>query len=181
MSLYDRVACIPGGERALAVSRLRRTVLKALNAAYHSSGLGSQADLAKRLNVRRSAVNQVFRGDGNLRVNTLAEYLYEMGYELNFSLVRVGEPRAATLEDRLPVLAFASASASASLHYLSYSHQVFHLRWGASDEPMAGVASHVVVGLTARTDQSLSAPVTAASMFESIDLSNDLIDYGAES
>lgn len=45
-------------------------------------------------------MNQVFRGDGNLRVNTLAEYLHTMGYEADIRLVRAGEPRRATIEQR---------------------------------------------------------------------------------
>jgi transcriptional regulator with XRE-family HTH domain len=98
MSLYDRVAAIRGGGRALAGARLRRAVLKALHRAFLASSMGSQAELAKRLKVRRSAVNQVFRGDGNVRINTLAEYLYEMGYEIDITLVKSGELRTAELE-----------------------------------------------------------------------------------
>jgi transcriptional regulator with XRE-family HTH domain len=100
MSLYDRVLARSGGARALAVARLKRTVLAALHEAFGLSAVGSQSDLARRLQVRRSAVNQVFNGDGNVRISTLAEYLYEMGYELDVSLVRSGEPRTAALEGR---------------------------------------------------------------------------------
>ncbi|WP_192757237.1 helix-turn-helix domain-containing protein [Actinomadura algeriensis] len=83
----------------MAASRLRRRVLVLLHKALDLSDL-SQADLAKRLGRRRSAVNQVFRGDGNVRIETLAEYLHEMGYELDMRLVVAGEPRAAALEGR---------------------------------------------------------------------------------
>jgi transcriptional regulator with XRE-family HTH domain len=100
MSLYERVLARPGGGRALAVSRLKRTVLASLHEAFRRSGTASQSDLARRLHVRRSAVNQVLNGDGNLRVSTLAEYLYEMGYELTLNLVKAGEPRAAALAGR---------------------------------------------------------------------------------
>jgi hypothetical protein len=100
MSLYDRVLARTGGGRALAVSRLKRAVLASLHEAFSSSGIDSQSALARRLHVQRSAVNQVFHGDGNLRVSTLAEYLFEMGYELTVTLVRAGEPRAAALEGR---------------------------------------------------------------------------------
>lgn len=100
MSLYDRVLARPDGGRALAVSRLKRAVLSALHEAFDMSGTASQSDLARRLHVRRSAVNQVFHGDGNLRISTLAEYLYEMDCELDITVVRAGEPRAAALEGR---------------------------------------------------------------------------------
>jgi transcriptional regulator with XRE-family HTH domain len=100
MSLYDRVLTRDDGARVLAVSRLKRAILSTLHEAFSISGLESQSDLARRLRVRRSAVNQVFNSDGNLRISTLAEYLHAMGYELNVTVVRAGEPRAAALEGR---------------------------------------------------------------------------------
>lgn len=127
MSLYDRVTALSGGGRALAVSRLRRSVLAALHKAFRNSSLESQADLAKHLKVRRSAVNQVFRGDGNVRISTLAEYLYEMGYELDITLVRAGEIRDAALQDRIPAPAFPPASASASATYGTYAWKAHHM------------------------------------------------------
>lgn len=114
MSLYDRVLSRTDGGRTLAVARLKRTVLSTLHRAFGISGIESQSDLARRLRVRRSAVNQVFNGDGNLRISTLAEYLYEMGCELEVRLVRVGEPRAAALEGRATRPAIASETVSAS-------------------------------------------------------------------
>jgi len=117
MSLYERVAAKPGGGRALAAARLRRSVLVILHGAFRASGLDSQSELAKRLRVRRSAVNQLFRGDGNVRINTLAEYLYEMGFELSITLVREGELRAAAIDDRFPIPALSIVSASTSITY----------------------------------------------------------------
>jgi transcriptional regulator with XRE-family HTH domain len=102
MSLYDRVLARRDGERALAIARLRRTVLATLHEAFSLSGISTQSDLARSLQVRRSAVNQVFNGDGNVRISTLAEYLNVMGYELDICLVRSGEPRAAAPEGRPP-------------------------------------------------------------------------------
>ena len=95
MSLYDQVLTRPGGGRALAVSRLKRAILASLHEAFAMSGIESQSNLGRRLHVRRSAVNQVFLGAGNVRISTLAEYLYDMGYELDVALVRAGEPRVA--------------------------------------------------------------------------------------
>jgi DNA-binding phage protein len=106
-NLYDRVAAKPRGEAALAAARLRREALVALHKAFEASGLTSQSALARHLNLRRSAVNQVFRGDGNLRINTLAEYLYALGFELNITIVHAGEPRLAELEGRSTRPAFA--------------------------------------------------------------------------
>jgi transcriptional regulator with XRE-family HTH domain len=115
MSLYDRVRARSGGDRALAVARLKRTVLSALHEGLGMSGIASQSDLARRLGVRRSAVNQVLNGDGNVRISTLAEYLHEMGYELDLNLVRSGEPRAAALEARVIYPSAQGARSSASV------------------------------------------------------------------
>ncbi|MFC8778845.1 helix-turn-helix domain-containing protein [Streptomyces nigra] len=98
-SLYERFAGSDDGAQLLAAARLRREVLRLLHRALEASGL-TQSQLAERLNVRKSAVSQVFRGDGNLRINTLAHYLGAMGYELDVRLVNAGEPRAAVLEGR---------------------------------------------------------------------------------
>ncbi|WP_230195095.1 helix-turn-helix domain-containing protein [Streptomyces coriariae] len=98
-SLYDRFASSDDGAQLLAAARLRREVLRILHRALEASGL-TQSQLAERLHVRKSAVSQVFRGDGNLRVTTMANYLSAMGYELDIRLVEAGEPRKAVLEGR---------------------------------------------------------------------------------
>lgn len=94
--LYERLAATRGGARALASARLRRDVLAVLHKALGGAGL-AQAELARRLKVRKSAVNQVLRGDGNVRVSTIAEYLDECGYELQLRLVRAGTSRKESL------------------------------------------------------------------------------------
>ncbi|MEU6336313.1 helix-turn-helix transcriptional regulator [Streptomyces cellulosae] len=98
-SLYERFASSEDGGQLLATTRLRREVLRILHRALEASGL-TQSQLAERLHVRKSAVSQVFRGDGNLRINTLAQYLAAMGYELDLRVVEAGEPRNAILEGR---------------------------------------------------------------------------------
>ncbi|WP_143653394.1 helix-turn-helix domain-containing protein [Streptosporangium subroseum] len=98
-SLYDRFASTARGARALAAARLRHEILGALHQALKLSRL-SQSEVAGSVGVRRSAVNQVLRGDGNVRINTLADYLHAMGFELDVRLVRTGEPREAALEQR---------------------------------------------------------------------------------
>lgn len=98
-TLYDRMAGTVDGGRYLAAARLRYDVLGLLHKALTASGV-NQTDLAKRLGVRKSAVNGVLRGDGNLRLNTMAEYLHELGFEADVHLVPAGEHRRATREDR---------------------------------------------------------------------------------
>jgi transcriptional regulator with XRE-family HTH domain len=105
--LYEQLAANDRGRMELASARLRYEVLGVLHKALEVSGM-SQSDLARRLNLRRSAVNQVFRGDGNVRISTLAEYLYAMGFELDLRLVQAGEPRRAALEGRQPRPAFSA-------------------------------------------------------------------------
>ncbi|MEU7883483.1 helix-turn-helix domain-containing protein [Microbispora bryophytorum] len=112
--LYEKIAAQPNGLRDLASARLRRRALVLLHRALEMSGL-NQSDLAKKLGVRRSAVNQVLRGDGNLRLETLAEYLHEMGFELDVNLVRAGEPRRAAQENRRVRLLNPSRPASSSV------------------------------------------------------------------
>ena len=92
MGLYEQLEAQPGGRRKLAAARLRERILGLLHSALRNSGM-TQAELAEALNVRRSAVNQVFRGEGNLRVNTIAEYLDTLGYELRVEVVPAGTAR----------------------------------------------------------------------------------------
>lgn len=92
------------GRKAMASARLRREVLVALDAALKDSGL-SQSALAKRMGKTRSAVSQVFGGDGNIRVETLAEYLFAMGKELELEALPIGEPDA-----RVETAAYAAAA-----------------------------------------------------------------------
>jgi len=107
-TLYERIAGTPGGEQRLAAARLRREALRAIHVALEASGL-SRSELAARLGVREAAVDRVLRGDGNLRVETIAEYLHALGFELDLRLVRAGEPRRAAIESRDAEPAFPSA------------------------------------------------------------------------
>ncbi|BDD73559.1 helix-turn-helix domain-containing protein [Streptomyces violaceoruber] len=104
-NLYERFASSEDGAQLLAATRLRRETLRILHKALEASGL-TQSQLAERLRIRKSAVNQVFRGDGNLRVNTLAQYLSAMGFELDIRAVEAGEPRKAVVEGREMTPAF---------------------------------------------------------------------------
>jgi transcriptional regulator with XRE-family HTH domain len=183
MSLYERIAARPGGERALAAARLRRSVLVILHRALKASGLDSQSDLAKCLRVRRSAVNQVFRGDGNVRISTLAEYLHAMGFEADLTLVKAGEMRAAVLENRSPVPAFPNWSASTSVSYAAQ-----HIR-PLLDFRLCGDISGQNVRVEARggpiilidcnTHFALSGLSSTSPLNETINLSRNLAIAGA--
>ncbi|WP_441245596.1 helix-turn-helix domain-containing protein [Kitasatospora sp. McL0602] len=98
-SLYERMASSPSGARMLAGARLKHEALRSLHQALLASGM-SQSELAEKLGVGKSAVNQTLRGDGNVRIKTLAEYLHAMGFELDLTIVDAGEPRKALVEGR---------------------------------------------------------------------------------
>jgi len=102
VSLYDLASERPGGARAIAAARLRRRVVEVLHRTLFLSDVSSQSALAKKLGIRKSAVSQVFRSDGNLRINTLAEYLYELGFEVDLELVKGGELRRAAIRGGMP-------------------------------------------------------------------------------
>lgn len=84
-----------------AGARLRARVLSLISAALEKSGM-NQVALAKLLGVRKGAVNQVFKGNGNVRIETLSQYLAALGYEVDLSLVQYGEIDRARQERRAP-------------------------------------------------------------------------------
>jgi transcriptional regulator with XRE-family HTH domain len=135
-TLYDRVASKPGGQAALAAARLRREVLVALHQAFAASGLETQTEIARRLNVRKSAVSQVLRGDGNLRITTLAEYLYALGFELDINLVTAGEPRRAELTGRAAVPAHMALNATSSIVFIVMQGQEGRFSLYAAGRPI---------------------------------------------
>lgn len=88
-------------ETLRAGSRLRLRALALLAGAMEVSGV-SKVELAKRLGVRKSAVTDAVNGRGNFRLQTLAEYLSVMGFELELVPVRAGEVALAMRERRAP-------------------------------------------------------------------------------
>lgn len=97
-SFYESFASSAAGAKLLSRERLQYTVLKLLHSALRRRGV-SQSALAERLQIRKSAVNAVLRGDGNVRIATLADYLNALDFEVQLELVPAGQPRAKALED----------------------------------------------------------------------------------
>ncbi|MCX5352004.1 helix-turn-helix domain-containing protein [Streptomyces mirabilis] len=98
-NLYERLAATEEGTRALAAARLRYEALATIQDGLQESGL-TQTELARRLGIRKSAVNQVLHGDGNMRISTLAEYLHALGFEVTLEKVEAGEPRRQIVANR---------------------------------------------------------------------------------
>lgn len=86
-----------------STARLRARVLALLDAAQQYSGQ-SQVDIAETLGIRKSAVHQVLKGNGNLRIDTLGEYLSAMGMEADIVVAKSGEFSLARRERRRPDL-----------------------------------------------------------------------------
>nr|WP_237557934.1 helix-turn-helix transcriptional regulator [Streptomyces sp. SID5470] len=146
---------------------MRREALRILHRALEASGL-TQSQLAERLHLRKSAVSQVFRGDGNLRVTTMANYLSAMGYELDIRLVKAGEPRKAVLERREMVPALKQDWVESSLSNPSseiiYSDDASHRYVSVTSEPLQArfMSNHLTTMMVemrmAPTDSSGGAP-----------------------
>ncbi|WP_409264000.1 helix-turn-helix domain-containing protein [Microbacterium aquimaris] len=92
------------------------------------------AELARRLGVRRSAVNSVLKGTGNLTLQTLAEYLGVLGYEVELAPIERGELVLSMRERRAPRLAqltmrdadFGGAIAATETRERRMVPQIFH-------------------------------------------------------
>ncbi|MFK0192442.1 helix-turn-helix domain-containing protein [Kitasatospora sp. NPDC090308] len=130
-SLYDRLEASEEGSRALAAARLRYEVLAQIHDALAETGV-TQAELARRLDIRRSAVNQTFNGDGNVRVSTLAEYLHALGWELKLGRVQRGAIRQEAVSAR-PVDPCGADEPNEPHPPVAMTHQ----EWGAAPEDFA--------------------------------------------
>lgn len=85
-----------------SIARLRSRVLALLHAGREYAGI-SQVEIAAKLGVRKSAVNQVFNGVGNIHMDTLGAYLAAMGLEADLVVAELGEFREARAHRRAPV------------------------------------------------------------------------------
>lgn len=102
------------GRKAYARSRARQDVLEALHEALEEAGI-TRIELAKRLGVRKGAVSQVLNGDGNVRVNTLADYLVELGFQarIKFEPFDFGDSLDSICTEENTLLGLVSGSESA--------------------------------------------------------------------
>ncbi|WP_405001167.1 helix-turn-helix domain-containing protein [Isoptericola haloaureus] len=100
-SAIDRLAGTDDGARSLARASLRSRVLGLLHHALDEAGI-TQTQLASRLGIRKSAIHRTLNGNGNLRVDTIADLLAALGYELHLSACDIGELRQSLREDRAP-------------------------------------------------------------------------------
>lgn len=82
-------------------ARLRARCLALLNGALRATDC-DQVQLASRLGVRKSAVNALLRGNGNVRINSLAEYMGALGFEIDMIAVPLGEIAEARNDRRAP-------------------------------------------------------------------------------
>ncbi len=95
MTLRKAFEQLPNGKKLLASAKLRREIIKALSKALAASKM-TQSDLSRELGKSRSAVNQVLTGDGNLKIETIAEYLFAMGAELHVQVSTSASVRVST-------------------------------------------------------------------------------------
>ena len=87
-----------------AGSRIRHRALALIEGAMEATRT-SNSHLAALLGVGRSAVGQTLKGNGNLTLQTLAEYLGVMGFEVELVPVRKGEISLSMRERRAPRVA----------------------------------------------------------------------------
>lgn len=117
MDLKNVIERFPNGKRRIAIARLRHRVIDLLQIAQRESGK-NQTDLAVELGHSRSAVSQVFLGDGNLRISTLAEYLHGMGKELQLTLVPAGEIKREIGNPKFEVISVKGKSSNPDLAHI---------------------------------------------------------------
>lgn len=109
MTAYESFAASDDGRRRLARARLRHRVLEVLHESLGRSKM-TKADVSRGLGIRKSAVGQVFGGDGNLRVNTISDYLDAMGAELEIRIVPQGASRVKCVGASPALSGFVSSS-----------------------------------------------------------------------
>ena len=85
----------------MTIARLKGDALRSLRRGMLTSGK-TQSDLARDLGKTRSAVNQVISGDGNVKLATLAEYLFAMDLKLELRVVPLSKGTDSTERD-IPV------------------------------------------------------------------------------
>jgi DNA-binding phage protein len=93
-SFYEARAVTRQGRLGLAAASAAAGVSRLLHAAKAASRLSSK-EIAAELGVTEGRVSQVFSGDGNLHVATVARFVRAMGYELTIGAVPIEDKRPA--------------------------------------------------------------------------------------
>lgn len=93
MDWYEQRASTYEGSLGIAKAELRYRAIEVIADALERSGV-SRKELAARLGVSPGRVSQVLGGDQNLRLNTLAEYLYALGRKVHLDSVAATEGEA---------------------------------------------------------------------------------------
>lgn len=86
MTLSRILSSTPEGRRNLATAGLRGDILELLHDALEARGT-SRTELAQLLGRSKAAISNTLGGDGNLRLNTIAEYLDALDMELEVRAV----------------------------------------------------------------------------------------------
>lgn len=94
VSLVDELASTTAGKLELAAGTGAHRAMALLSQAKEASGLSNGA-LAERMGVSPGRASQIFGGDGNLRVATIARALRACGFQLGFVAEPVEEKRPA--------------------------------------------------------------------------------------
>lgn len=97
MSLYERIASTPEGERGLAMARLRRLVFHLIHVAgenINDDGMRHRSGLSRR------RARAMWHNGGDVTINELAAWLWAGGYEAEIRIVPAGQPRTEVLARR---------------------------------------------------------------------------------
>lgn len=92
MNIVDHFENSDGGSDELLAAELRYEVLRTLNLALDDSGL-TKKELADNLGVDKTEVNKVFRGNGNIDIDTFSKYASALGFEVKISLKKKGSSK----------------------------------------------------------------------------------------
>lgn len=99
----NELSTMSATDRRRAAARLRLRITDLLHAALRESGM-KKAEVARVLGIDRSNITQVIEGNGNITVNTLADYLAALGFEVDLLPVELGEIAASMRDHRAPVV-----------------------------------------------------------------------------
>lgn len=88
VTLVEAEEATKAGSQGLAAARLARQVATLLQQCHAASGKSAR-QLAADLDLTEGRVSQVLKGDGNVRISTLARFLRASGFALRIEAVPV--------------------------------------------------------------------------------------------